>query len=411
MPKAFPSYTKCSKPSQWYRVTVTQTVALAITGLIAAVAAGIAAGAIMPGVAAGLVLVCLSAIRFCLWWLNVRLICLGGLRSEIGAIYHLEPPVTGEFYSFADYDTDYSFNLLLWPFIPQDELPQSFVDQQWSPGARAQLIADWPGLFPTIPWAGEVPSQVDLILAQQSMAGLGLGMAGQDVRKPSPTNPTTDEPVPQPNTAPFQHFLMHCEIEGAGMHELLRMLYMLLAALILITAATFVPGIGWIVPAILILLALLLAALGGNAIMSEPVASPQSIDWGGDFNNYDTASGPDSPVDIAYVVGRWVYDSFHEGAESNELHPVHFMIKMREPVTQGEIAAGDWPTDLGDQKAKLDAQFGIIDTPETIEIQRLPEKPLEAPPPDRRLQRYDGLSISARTGDRLDPDAFRTPRI
>src|SRR5665213_413002 len=100
MPKNFPSYTQCSKPPDWYRVTVTQTIALAVTGLIAAIAAGAAVSLIMPGVAAGFVLVCLSAIRFCLWWLNVRLICLGGDRSEIGAIYHLEPPVSGQFYSF-----------------------------------------------------------------------------------------------------------------------------------------------------------------------------------------------------------------------------------------------------------------------------------------------------------------------
>ncbi|MGI9169600.1 MAG: hypothetical protein ACR2FH_05390 [Caulobacteraceae bacterium] len=373
MAKPFPSYTKCSKPSNWYRVTISGTIALAVTGLIAAIAAGLATSLLMPGVAAGLVLVCLSAIRFCRWWLNVRLICLGGDRSEIGAIYHLEPPVAGPFYAFADYDTDYSFNLLLWPFIPQDELPQSFVDQQWAPGARTQLISEWSGLFPTIPWAGEVPSQVDLIRAQQSMAGLGLGMAGQDVRQPSATDPSTDEPVPQPNTAPFQHFLMHCEIEGPGMHELLRMLYMLLAALILITAATFVPGIGWIVSAVLILLALLLAALGGNAILNDQVSPPQTGDWGGVFHSYEDAADGKSPVDIAYVVGRWVYDSFHEGGESNELHPVHFMMKMREPVTKGQIAGGDWPIDLGDQKARLDAQFQIINAPETIEIQKRPE--------------------------------------
>ena len=272
-----------------------------------------------------------------------------------------------EFYSLADYDTDYSFNLLLWPFVPSDELPQSFVDNQWSSAARAQLIADWPTLFPTIPWSGEVPAQVDLILPQQPMATLGLGMAGQDAPH--------DEPVPQPATAPFQHFLMHCEIEGPGMHELLRLLYMLLAGLVFVLAASALPGVGWIITGILALLALLLAALGGNAIMNEQATPPQGGKWGGWFNSYEDADGDGGPVDIAYVVGRFVYNSFHIGSESNELHPVHFMIKLktRHPVTKGDIAGGKWPPGLGEQKAKLDAQFQIINSPATIEVQRRPE--------------------------------------
>ena len=58
---------------------------------------------------------------------------------------------------------------------------------------------------------------------------------------------------------------------------------------------------------------------------------------------------------------------------SNELHPVYFMIKMCDPVTKGEIDTGNSPPDIGAQKATLDVQFGVINTTTTIEIQRRPE--------------------------------------
>ena len=293
MPNWFPSYTGCSAPSRWYRVTIPNAVLIAAASLIFA-APLIIFFAVAPGVAFLLAGVCMGAIVFVQWWLAVRLICLGGNRSEAGAIYHLELPVEGTPVSLADYDTDYSFNLLLWPFTPQDALPQSFVSQQWSPGAEAQLIADWPSLFPTIVWT-DVVTQVEPILAQQSMASLNLGQYGQDI------NPADGR----------QHFLMHCEIEGAGMHELLTLLLVMMFAFLAITVVSAIPGVGTLISILLMLLAIIAMAIAGHAIMSDQATPPTDGGWGGSFNAYENAGSDGDLVDIAYVFGRWVYDSRH----------------------------------------------------------------------------------------------------
>lgn len=72
---------------------------------------------------------------------------------------------------------------------------------------------------------------------------------------------------------------------------------------------------------------------------------------------------------LAYVFGCWVYDSLHKSAESNELHPAHSMIKIGQ-AAQGDLSAGLWPPDLGTVQLKYDAQFGVINSPGTIEIQK-----------------------------------------
>src|SRR5262249_26208584 len=152
-------------------------VAIAVLGLFMGGGwALLTAGAsIAPGVALFLATLCISGMMFCDWWLNVRLICLGGDRSAIGAIYFLEPPEPTDnpytaFANISDLDTDYSFNLLLYQFVPKDQLPASFVNNQWSASAFPQLGADWPNLpplVPSVPFA-EVSDEVNLIVPQQS---------------------------------------------------------------------------------------------------------------------------------------------------------------------------------------------------------------------------------------------------
>lgn len=335
---------------------------LGIGGLIAAAAAG----AWAPGVAAFMALVCLAAITFCTWWLDIRLICLGGDRSAIGAIYNVEPPNPTWFaFNFPDYDTDYSFNLLMWPFIPQNELPQSFVSNQWSASAITQLIADWPTLPPLVPNVpfSEVSTQVPLILAQQSMASRGLSFTGQDVE-------SADEPNPQPSGGSGQHFLLHCEIEGLGMHDLRILLWVLFGVFVAAAAVYAIPVIGPILSWILSILAFLAFLFGGAAITHDDASPPSDGGWGGKFNPYDGAGKPTDTVDLAYVFGRWVYDSLHSGW--NELHPLHFMIKVGQ-ATQGDLAGGNWPPDLGDMQKWYDDQFKVINSPTTAQTQSEPE--------------------------------------
>lgn len=366
MPNWFPSWTKCCGPANYRGAPYGAVITISVAGLIMGVLAGLVV--LSVGVALFLASVCVAAMAFCTWWLDVRLICLGGDRSAIGAIYHLEPPVqTTNPFDIVDADTDFSFNLLLWQFVPQNALPQSFVNNQWSPNAISQLAADWPTLPPLVPSVPfpQVSTEVNLILPQQSMASLNLGFGGQNIEDP-------DKPNPPLAGSSDQHFLLHCEIEGPGMHDLLILLGVLFGIFIVAAFVVAIPVVGPILSWILIALALLAFLIGGPAITHDDASPPSGGGWGGSFNSYETAGDPGGLVDLAYVFGRWVYDSLHTGAESNELHPVHYMIKIGQ-ATQGDLAVGLWPPDLGDVQQRCDAQFGVINSPSTVQIQSQPE--------------------------------------
>jgi hypothetical protein len=358
MPNWFPSYTNCSDPSDWYSIPIAGIAIVGGIGVAGFIALA-AAGSWLPGVAVFLATACLGAILFCTWWLNIRLICLGGDRSAIGAIYYVDPPTPSlDAFAFGDYDTDYSFNLLLWPYIPQDELPATFISSEWSMAAASQLQTDWPTLFPGLSF-----TQVPMIIPQQTMASLGLGFTGKDVE-------SGDEPSPQPATGSSQHLLLHCEIEGPGMYDLRILFYVLFAMFIAAAAVYAIPIIGPALCWILSILALLALLFGGPIIQHDVASPPTDGGWGGSFNTYSGSASPDSLVDIAYCYGRWVYDSLHTGW--NELHPLHFMIKIG-TTSQGVLANGTWPDGLGDTKAKYDAQFKVINMPSSSQTQSQPE--------------------------------------
>jgi hypothetical protein len=156
------------------------------------------------------------------------------------------------------------------------------------------------------------------------------------------------------------------------MHDLLILLEVLFGVFVAAAVAFVIPVIGPVLSVILIVLALLAFLIGVPAITHDDASPPSGGGWGGSFNPYETAGDPNGLVDLAYVFGRWVYDSLHTGAESNELHPVHYMIKLCQ-ATQGDLSKGIWPQDLGELQQKYDAQFGVINSPATIEIQKQPE--------------------------------------
>jgi hypothetical protein len=375
MPTWFPSYTNCATPSQW------SPPPYAVMVLTALIGAAIGSGLVilqswLPGAAAFSAMACIAGIQFCQWWLNVRLICLGGDRSAIGAIYNLEPPPEAQpdllAFNLVDYDTDYSFNLLLWPFVPKDWLPQSYAgsgSDQYSTAAQSKLQADWPILpsVPHVPWS-TVEKQVTLILAQASMASVNLGFSGQDAfgsdGEPSaPTNP--------PPPSPLESFLIHCEIEGAGFSDL-QILLTILAAVFFTAALVYaIPVIGPVLSWILAALAWLAFLFGGGACQADTASPPSSGGWGGSFNAYINAANPDSLVDLAYVYGRWVYDSGHSPG-FNELHPVHFMLKIG-CAKQADLANGNWPSDLATKQAGYDAQFAANNAPGAAAAQAEPQ--------------------------------------
>jgi hypothetical protein len=392
MPNWFPSWTNCSQPQSYHSIPSWATALIIASGGFAVLIAASTNVSALVGSSALWATLCLAGIAICDWWLNIRLICLGGDRSAVGAIHNVLPPdVSGNPADFGSYDTDYSFNLLLWPFTPGVSLPANFVGddttgqfnpQEWDPvNVNDHLWSDagyWTSLpdFGNIAEFSEPPSgqpaqvvkdQVNLILPQQSMASLQMPFTGQD------SSDAQENPHIVPVGGSDQQFLLHCEIEGRGVYDLRRLLQALFALFTIATILYLIPGIGTILAWILSLLAFLAFLFGGNAIQQNDKASPPGGDWGGSFNifNPDPKSNPNNPVDLAYVYGRWVFDSLHAGEGWNELHPLHFMNKIGR-ITQGQLIAGGWPN-LGDIKTKLDNMYETINDPTTLTTQAEPQ--------------------------------------
>src|SRR5260370_27871116 len=119
------------------------------------------------------------------------------------------------------------------------------------------------------------------------MASLGLGFGGQNIED-------DDKPNPPLAGGTDQHFLMHCEIEGPGMHDLLILLGVMAAIFVAAAFAVAIPGIGPIVSWILIALALLAFLIGGPAITHDDASPPSGGGYGGAFHPYQTAGDPSS---------------------------------------------------------------------------------------------------------------------
>lgn len=383
----YPSWTQCSTPVNFYGSLFAglygpwvQILAVllpgvgVITGVVGVSLPLLGWWTIPVGINALLAVLCAAAIVFCAWWLKVRLICLGRDRSVVGAIYHLEKPAPTDNpfnleAAIERADTDFSFNLLMWQFAPQHQLPEKFVNHQWSPNALDDLESHWQDLGDLVPAVqfSLVGDEIGLIVPQQSMAGLGLGFGGQQAV-------CEDKTVLSGGST--QHFLMHCEIEGPGMHDLYILMFALFAASAVGVAAAAIPVVGSIISLIMAVLVALAFLIGLPAITHDDASPPAGGGFGGNLNTYDPGPNPNpnSTVDIAYVFGRWVYDSFHAKPpqQSNELHPVYYMCKLCS-VTQGMLGKGIWPSELGATKSKYDEQFAIINSPTTVQIQAEPQ--------------------------------------
>jgi len=387
MPNWYASYTNCSDPGDWYKQPILQTAVIGI--IVASVGIGlIIAGASTTGSAVVLAAAYIAGIYYCNWWLNIRLICLGGDRSAIGVIYDrtglpdppydtLEPPTPSSgFWNLGDYDTDFSFDLLLWPFTLSEEIWPAFIDQSDNGNltiANANLLmAEWATHSPPGP-VPLSPIQVPLILPQAALAGLPIINTGQDVNKlDEPSGPLN--PGLQPLKS--QHFLLHCEIEGPGMQDLRTFLWVLLTIMVVATVLEASGILSWLSWLLILLAEILSLFIGGPVIQHQVASSPTDGDTGDAINMFDPAN-PTGQVDILYAYGRWVYDSLHNSDTpphaSNEFHPLHFVIFIEKNVPQSRLAAGNWPTNLEAVKATYDTLFSVINSPSTAATQALPE--------------------------------------
>ena len=135
------------------------------------------------------------------------------------------------------------------------------------------------------------------------------------------------------------------------------------------------PDIGWALSLAMAIFAFLALLFDGPAIQNDTASPPDSTSNNGDgFGNYAFvgAPTPNDLVDILYVYGRWVFDSLHQPAGSNELHPVHFTINVG-TASQNDIQNGKWPANLVGMKDALDKQFNLILAPSTLKLQAAPE--------------------------------------
>jgi len=478
----YPYWTKCcTNTSLWFSnasAMGTITWAAAIGGIIGG--ATWIWFAFIPGADIFLAACCGAGIAYCNWWLHIRLICLGGNVSVIGAVFNVDAQTPSDaFWNLGDYDTDYCFNLLLWGATPTDVLPNHFVlqffpptaPQPWGSAPTGQYHDYWIDLqgqahtrYPNTTW-----HDINLILPQTSMGVLGLGYTGQSYSTPpalgplqsitinppalsvpnssviqfqaigfDPSNQSNDittsvdwstsgfnasmasnpgssdkvtgvltaassgsgtttiralDPgsgvkgvtnfvttaggnAVQTGVDPVQQMLLHCEIEGQGMDDFRTLLYWMLGLFVTSAVLSTVPVFGWIISLVLFLIALLVLLFGGAAAQHD-LASPQGSTnhgkdgWGG--YSFATAPTGDSMVDIVYVYGRWVFDSLHQPAGSNEIHPVMWVNRVTQ-VSKTDLSYGNWPSlPIDDVKAKFDTYYAQILAPSTKTIQSAPE--------------------------------------
>jgi hypothetical protein len=306
---AYNEYTTCTPSSSWQSMPA--YIAWAVGPLTAVcLPLIVTAGWCIPFYL--LAITAAGVVAGCDWWLNVRLVCLGGDRSVVGMIVSVEPS-RGKTEFFGELDTDYSINLCIYPNLPG--VSQSVAEASMPYGilmAETKGVKDDVGFF-----RGEFAPEHDL-----------------------PGMPVTA--------------VLHAEFEGAGMRDFRigALVALGLAIAAVVACALIPPPWGYVVAAILALLAFL-AGLIGYLVGDHDYTDP------GDGAIPAEIHQPDNKglgQDLLYISGRWVFDSFHEGW--NEIHPV----KVCTPIGTWN---GAWPTDTDDRKKHADAGFDGVNDPQT----------------------------------------------
>lgn len=307
----YKQYTSCCQAKDW--VSLSTYLGFAAAGLavvwipIIALAGWCALFYLLVAAAA-------AGVAACRWWLEVRLVCLGGDRSAIGMLVSSEPPADKSWPGSVD--SDFSMNLLPYPALPGIK--------------QADL---------------ELTSPYGFLVAEQAGTKQHVGFF-------------TGEKATEKNGV--ESAILHAEFEGAGVRDVLIAVTVALGLAIaaLIACVAIPPPWGLIVAGILALLAFL-AALFGTLFGSGDHGAP------GDVKGAPTEVHDNDPVtglgaDLLYVYGTWVFDSLHTGW--NEIHP----IKKCTFVGKWE---GAWPADIVDVQHRLDAGFADARDPATVSRQ------------------------------------------
>jgi hypothetical protein len=282
---AFRKYTQCETVGNFTAADYAQKLLFTDIGFfrkLFAIIALLAIGSWLPP--AALVAALLTIIAYCNWWLNKRLICLGGDKCAIGLLVSVEPATdkTG-----ADsLDTDYSINLLLAPHSLG--WGQTEIDKD---GIQGDLIKEQPttGDAKTAGIIKEFPFK------------------GLTVKASSDTTATY-----------YQQPVLHCEFEGGGVKKMKDAAEAALPFAVLAAAACSIPfPLFALVCLILAAIASVITIAGFGSALKDR-GTPTDVNPMLDELHRHT--------DILFVSGEWVFDSAHEGW--NEIHPIKTCLRI-----------------------------------------------------------------------------------
>jgi hypothetical protein len=289
---AFRQYTSCVGPSNYVDLSGT---AIGFRNIFILVSSGafavwfiavILGGA--PAITAAIVLFTL-VVTYLTWWLEGRLICLGGETCLIGVVTGAGPSNPMEKAG----DNDFTMNVLLAP----------------GPTNYNAATAEY--------WK---PPQGHLVAEQQAILDIGRGYVQDADHKKYVTS-------------------LHCEFEGDGIY---RMRLWAIVILALLVASLFLPPF---LSGLAIILAII-AILAGLGDVLVPPGAPGA----GDPTDIDPMLGTLHRGDIVVVKGEWIYDSLHHGW--NEIHPVRacMVIGKMELSNDEELP---WPPEFSAAEIEL----------------------------------------------------------
>jgi hypothetical protein len=243
-------YTTCTSPGGYHDLGFSYlgwvgTVTTTVTFIVVSIVSGVVL-AIIPALIAAVVVV----ISFLVWWLEGRLICLGGEVCVVGRVMGTNPP---EPLGKAG-DNDATMNVLLAPnSLGPDQDPSAY-------------------------WG---PPQGHITQPHPDVLAIGRGYVSD---------------------SSHLHYLrwIHCEFEGRGIEDALSWAQVVLALLI---AALLVPP-----PfnAIVLILLWFVSVLG----LAETLWKPWTP---GDPRDVNPNLGSLQEGNLVLVRGDWVYDSLHDG--------------------------------------------------------------------------------------------------
>jgi hypothetical protein len=164
--------------------------------------------------------------------------------------------------------------------------------------------------------------------------------------------------------------ILEVEFEGAGVWNLYQALLAAASFAAAATATCAIPGIGWVVCAVLILIALIICGVGVSNALNDGSAEQ-------DVKNQVGKLVPGK--DVLVVRGTWVWDGGHIPQGWNEFHPVLYAQRIAS-VPEADLLQGQpwqnlpqYSTNLQDTLNKVCSLTAIAIDPGIHTIQQAPQ--------------------------------------